>query len=146
MGGVEKLLVDFYVWSTYLLELSALLRWVTLMGSLWICRSPHLPSPLCSSTVVIHFYSSLPQPVGSWLCLQLLPAEICFVFTSSQPPWAGSTKTTCWLSLTHGPDLACHKYSCIHDSDNFLWVKATPCRHPFCAPLPMQPVSTFLAL
>lgn len=72
------------------------------MGSAWICRSSHLLFSRLSWTIGIHFYSSFPQLWGSWLCLQLLSAEICFVFISSQPCWAGAMRNARWLSSAHG--------------------------------------------
>lgn len=91
-----------------------------------------LPSPifLCFWTTGIQFYSSLPQPWGSWLCLQLLSDGICFVFISS---------------LLHTwPDLVYHKYCCMYYLDNFVVVKATPHSDLACASLSTQSVSTFL--
>lgn len=44
------------------------------------------------------FLFLISQPLGSWLCLSLLSAEICIVFTLSQASWMRSKKNAHGLS------------------------------------------------
>lgn len=91
------------LWSTCVLELPALHRSVSFLGSPGTVRAP-VASPLYSWTAGIHSRSSLPRPWARWL-RQLFSAEICSVFTSSQPSWAVSITKCTWPSLACGSDL-----------------------------------------